>query len=81
MTQPDHTLADLRVLITGASSGVGLATARRFAAEGAAVALLARRADLLTALADDLGDSASAFPVDVTDPAAVTGAVLSLIHI
>ena len=75
VTQPDRSVSDLRVLITGASSGVGLATARRFAVEGATVALLARRADLLTALADDLGDSARAFQVDVTDPGAVTDAV------
>jgi NAD(P)-dependent dehydrogenase (short-subunit alcohol dehydrogenase family) len=68
-------LDGLRVLISGASSGVGLAAARRFVADGAAVALLARRKDLLTSLAEQLDDAAHAFPVDVTDAAAVAVAV------
>lgn len=41
------------------------------------MALLARRADRLMALADELGDTAQAFPVDVTDPRAVADAVAS----
>ena len=64
-------LTGKRVLVTGASSGVGRATARRFAEEGAIVALLARRGDRLTALADELGDAARPFVVDVGDPDAV----------
>jgi NAD(P)-dependent dehydrogenase (short-subunit alcohol dehydrogenase family) len=75
VSQRDRSVAGLRVLITGASSGVGLAAATGFVAEGAAVALLARRADLLAAVADDLGDAARAYPVDVTDPEAVAVAV------
>src|SRR5689334_14659261 len=72
--------ASRRVLITGASSGVGLAAARRFASEGAAVALLARRADRLAALADELGDKAYAFPVDITDAGAVAEAVAAAVE-
>lgn len=61
--------ADRRVaVITGASSGIGEATARAFTAAGLTVALLARRADRIQALAGELGDSAVAIQADVTDP-------------
>jgi NADP-dependent 3-hydroxy acid dehydrogenase YdfG len=55
------------VFITGASAGIGAALARRSVAEGARVALVARRTDRIGALADELGKgSAIAFAADVT---------------
>lgn len=54
------------VLITGASRGIGEATAREFVAQGARVALLARSAESLSDLAGQLGDAALAIPCDVS---------------
>jgi NADP-dependent 3-hydroxy acid dehydrogenase YdfG len=55
------------LLITGASSGIGAATARLAAEKGWNVALLARSADKLDDLAGQIGDAALALPCDVTD--------------
>jgi NADP-dependent 3-hydroxy acid dehydrogenase YdfG len=54
-------------VVTGASSGIGEATARALATAGYRVAVLARRVDRITALADELGEGAIAIEADVTD--------------
>ncbi|MER5596295.1 SDR family oxidoreductase [Streptomyces sp. NPDC002265] len=64
-------------VITGASSGIGEATAEQLAAQGARVAVLARRAERLDSLVDRIeksGGDALALTVDVTDTAAVQAA-------
>lgn len=57
--------------ITGAGSGIGAATARVLAEEGATVVLSGRRPGPLAEVAETIGAAASIEPCDVTDPAAV----------
>lgn len=70
------------VVITGASSGIGAATARAAAGAGARVALLARRGDRIDALARELGSAggeALAVRCDVTDQAQVHAALQQVV--
>lgn len=70
-------------LVTGASSGIGEATARALAAEGAAVAVAARRVDRLRTLGDELtaaGAKVHVVELDVTDEQAVDEAVHSTVE-
>jgi NAD(P)-dependent dehydrogenase (short-subunit alcohol dehydrogenase family) len=71
----------LRVFVTGASSGIGAALAQEYAARGAVLGLLGRRADALHALAASLPASSThhIYAVDVTDHAALAAAALDFI--
>ena len=74
--------ADETVLVTGAASGIGLATARRLAAGGAAVALADYDLDGAERAATELAETgvpALAVRLDVTDPASVEAAVAAAV--
>jgi NAD(P)-dependent dehydrogenase (short-subunit alcohol dehydrogenase family) len=71
-------LAGKRILLTGASSGIGEAAAAQFAREGATVVAVARRQELLDALADRItkaGGAAISIPCDISDLDAVDALV------
>ena len=68
-------LGGRRVLVTGASSGIGAATCRSLVGAGASVAMVARRKDRLDDLRAALGERAFAVPGDVTDLGAIESVV------
>lgn len=68
-------LANKTALITGGNSGIGLATARLFAAEGARVAITGRNQETLDAAVRELGGQAIALRADATDIDALNAAV------
>ncbi len=69
------TLSGRRVLVTGASRGIGFATARLFAAHGATVVMVARHVETLREAARVVGPLASILPCDVSDADAVSAMV------
>src|SRR4051812_387896 len=77
------TLSSTVALVTGASSGIGQAAARRLASEGATVVLAARRQDRIEALAKEItgeGGQAVALTADLTDPDAAAGVVATAVE-
>ena len=68
-------LANKTAFITGGNSGIGLATARLFVAEGARVAITGRNQATLDAAARELGSNALAVTADATDIAATEQAI------
>lgn len=74
MRSPTRSIEDQVIVITGASSGIGLATAKMAAKRGARVVVSARNAEDLERLADEINESggfALAYAADVSDPRAV----------
>ena len=68
------------VLVTGGGSGIGLATAKAFAAEGATVVVAGRDEQRLASAVKEIGDAASAVTVDVTDSASVARMVATVVE-
>ena len=77
-----HKLKDKTVIVTGGAGGIGGATCRRFAAEGAKVAVFDMNLEAAQKVADGIkasGGNAMAFKCDITDRAAVDAAVAATI--
>ncbi|MEO3977602.1 glucose 1-dehydrogenase [Streptomyces sp. CAU 1734] len=76
-------LKDKVIMVTGASSGIGAAAARLFAAEGAAVVMTARRGHLLDRLVKEIADTggrSAAVPGDITRPGDVARVVTAAVE-
>jgi short-subunit dehydrogenase len=69
-----------RVIITGASSGIGAALARHYASEKCTLGLIARREEQLLELAAELETPTEVFPIDVRDSAAMQAAATCFIE-
>jgi short-subunit dehydrogenase len=74
--EPHHAL---RVFISGASSGLGLALARYYLNQGAIVAALARRGELLLPFSSEFPNQVFCYPLDVRDVVAVRHAAIDFI--
>ncbi len=83
LTKLSRSVRGSRVLITGAASGIGRATASLFADEGAVLALLDRNVDALASLKDEIeseGGKACVFEVDLSERERVTEVVSAAIN-
>ncbi|MCZ4521323.1 SDR family oxidoreductase [Rhodococcoides fascians A21d2] len=82
MTSPEHIAPDTRIaVVTGASSGIGAATARQLAADGFHVVIGARRLDRLEELASDIGGTALELDVTDEDSVAAFAAVIPRVDV
>jgi NAD(P)-dependent dehydrogenase (short-subunit alcohol dehydrogenase family) len=83
-------LQDKNALVSGGTSGIGLAVVRRFAAEGAHVFVTGRRQEALDAIREELGDAVTTIRADATEPDGIAavyravaerGSALDAVHV